>query len=202
MKTFFRLVVLLPLFWGTLVHADLTIEIDHSSDNALPIGIVPFEWTNASRMPEQDIAKIVAANLYRSGKFKAVPEQNLPGLPSTPEEVNYPDWRRLGVDNVLIGRMSIDEKGLYSIEMRFMDVLRRQQVIGKRWTGITSKQLRQVAHKISDLIYKELTGIDGAFNTKIAYVTVTRDKGVKRYQLEVADADGLILSRFLSRLNL
>lgn len=190
MKTFFRLVVLLPLFWGTLVHADLTIEIDHSSDNALPIGIVPFEWTNASRMPEQDIAKIVAANLYRSGKFKAVPEQNLPGLPSTPEEVNYPDWRRLGVDNVLIGRMSIDEKGLYSIEMRFMDVLRRQQVIGKRWTGITSKQLRQVAHKISDLIYKELTGIDGAFNTKIAYVTVTRDKGVKRYQLEVADADG------------
>lgn len=184
---------LLFFSWALLAqvaHADLTIEIDQSSDSALPIGIVPFEWHHPDQPPEQDIAQIIGADLYRSGKFKAVDEAQLPQRPTSLEEVAFADWRRLSVDNLLIGKIAIDEKGLYSIEVRFIDVLRREQVIGKRWTGVLPTQLRQVAHKISDLIYKELTGIEGAFNTRIAYVTVNLKQGKKQYQLEVADADG------------
>jgi len=186
-----RSLIFVPfLIWGSMAQADLTIEIDQSSDNALPIGIIPFEWTHPNKVPEQDIAKIVAADLYRSGKFKAVPRDQLPALPVSPEQVDYANWRRMDVDNLLIGKISLNENGLYNIEMRFLDVLRRDQVLGKRWSDVSANQLRQVAHKISDLIYKELTGIDGAFNTRIAYVTVDRKSGQKVYQLEVADSDG------------
>lgn len=190
MKKALSLIVLLSGLWSAWAQADLTIEIDQSNANALPIGIVPFEWKHSNKAPAEDIAKIVGADLYRSGKFKAVSEDNMPGRPSTPDDINYDQWKRIGVDNVLIGKIDMDSNGLYSIEMRFMDVLRGQQVFGKRWSAIPPHLLRQVAHKISDLIYKELTGIEGAFNTKIAYVTVEKTNGKKLYQLEVADADG------------
>ncbi|HCR79298.1 MAG TPA: Tol-Pal system protein TolB, partial [Alcanivorax sp.] len=50
-------------------------------------------------------------------------------------------------------------------------------------------QLRDVAHAISDRMYEQLTGIPGAFSTKILYVT--HNRGAERpYQLQYADADG------------
>ena len=60
---------------------------------------------------------------------------------------------------------------------------------GYRYT-VDSSKLRNVAHLISDIIYEKLTGEKGAFNTKIAYVTVERTNKGKRYLLQVADSDG------------
>ncbi|MDX1796680.1 MAG: Tol-Pal system beta propeller repeat protein TolB [Hydrogenovibrio sp.] len=177
-------------FWATAAQADLTIQIDQSSDNAMPIAIVPLEWNNPNEMPPENIAQIIGSDLYRSGKFKPVPESQLPSRPSNIDDIEFSNWRRLGADNMLIGRISKNAKGLYDIEMRFIDILRKDQVMGKKWTDVPRKLLRQVAHKMSDLIYKELTGIKGAFNTKIAYVTVRKVGGKKEYSLEISDSDG------------
>lgn len=183
-------IALLVLFWIPSANADLTIQIDQSSDNAMPIALVPFLWKGETVVPPVNMARIIGSDLYRSGKFKAVDENKLPATPQSLEQVDFSQWKRLGVDNLLMGKIASDGNGLYEIEMRFIDVLRKQQVIGKRWSGISKKLLRQVAHKMSDLIYKELTGINGAFNSQIAYVTVKRQAGKKYYRLEVADSDG------------
>jgi TolB protein len=50
--------------------------------------------------------------------------------------------------------------------------------------------LRAAAHRISDLIYEKLTGIKGAFATRIAFITVQGQGPAKRYRLVIADADG------------
>ncbi|MEA3406075.1 MAG: Tol-Pal system beta propeller repeat protein TolB [Pseudomonadota bacterium] len=171
-------------------NAQLTIEINESYENALPIAIVPLAWKGSSAQAPEDISNVIRQNLRRSGKFNPVATSRLPALPSTVEGVNFNQWRQLDVDNVLIGQISDQGNGRYQIEMRFMDVLRKSQVIGKRWNNIPKKQLRQIAHIMSDLIFEELTGVKGAFNTQIAYVTL-QTKGKKRnYTLEVADADG------------
>jgi TolB protein len=47
--------------------------------------------------------------------------------------------------------------------------------------------LRHTAHKIADVIYEKLTGDKGAFATRITYVA----KRGNRYELQVADADGV-----------
>lgn len=187
----YRFITFAFLFaWFSIAKADLTIEIDHSSDNATPIAIVPFEWNDPNDAPPQNLAQIIGADLYRSGKFRPIDDAKLPARPSKLEDINYPDWRALGADNMLIGSIKKNAQGNYDIEMRFVDILRQEQVIGKKWTNIPARLLRQVAHVISDMLYKELTGIRGAYNTKIAYVTFRKVDGKKQYSLEIADSDG------------
>ncbi|MBD3611875.1 MAG: Tol-Pal system beta propeller repeat protein TolB [Hydrogenovibrio crunogenus] len=190
MKKVIYTIVGFVFMWSTSVYADLTIQIDQSSDNAVPIALVPFEWKGAQLHPPQNITSIVGNDLLRSGKFKAVDEAKLPSRPKTLDDIDFYQWKQLGVDNLLMGRITEEANGTYQIEMRFVDLLRKEQVIGKRWSGISKSLLRQVAHKMSDLIYEELTGIRGAFNTRMAYVTVRNVKGKKQYSLEVADSDG------------
>jgi TolB protein len=182
----------LLMSWSLWAQATLTIEINESYENAVPIGILPFEWQGlkpTEPLPEA-LSGVIAGDLHRSGKFKPLAESQLPQLPHTLEEIDYPAWKLLGVDNILLGRIKEQQPGIYQIDMRFVDILRHKQVIGKRWSNIPQKLLRQVAHKMSDLIYQELTGVKGAFNTKIAYVTMKKIGGRKVYALNIADSDG------------
>lgn len=170
--------------------AQLTIEINESYENALPIAIAPLSWKGSGAQAPVDLAEIIRQDLRRSGKFNPIAPSRMPVIPSAASEIDYSSWRRLDVDNLLVGKITDQGNDRYQIEMRFMDVLRKGQVIGKRWNNIPKKQLRQIAHIMSDLIYEELTGVRGAFNTQIAYVTMKVEGNKRHYTLEVADADG------------
>ena len=181
--------------------SELTIEINEGYENALPIAIVPFGYseladskptmtqTNQQKVPV-DLAAIVSADLRRSGHFNPLARTVLPSNPTDIDGIDFDSWKTLDIDNMLIGNLVSQGNGLYQIDMRFMDVLRKNQVIGKRWTNIPKSNLRQIAHQMSDLIYEELTGVRGAFNTQIAYVTLQKVGGKRLYTLEISDADG------------
>ena len=170
--------------------AQLTIEINESYENALPIAIAPLIWKGAGGKAPEDLSLVIRDNLARSGKFNPIPPRVMPAIPSSSTQIDFNQWRQLDVDNLLVGRITDQGNNRYRVEMRFMDVLRKTQVIGKRWDNIPEKQLRQIAHIMSDLIYQELTGVRGAFNTQIAYVTMKTEAKKRTYTLEVADADG------------
>lgn len=187
--------------------AVLTIEINESFENAYPIAVVPFGYSEKAVQTESpdpqntpviasvgepplDLSSIIAADLKRSGHFKPVATSIMPSIPHDLHEIKYEDWRPLDVDNMLIGKLIHQGNGLYQIDMRFIDVLRKKQIMGKRWSGVKKENLRRAAHQISDLIYEELTGVRGAFNTQIAYVTVRKTGKKRLYTLEIADSDG------------
>jgi TolB protein len=50
--------------------------------------------------------------------------------------------------------------------------------------------LRFGSHRVADAIYEKLTGVPGAFSTRIAYISATGEGIKQNYQLFVADADG------------
>jgi len=186
------LVFCLALF-STPLWAELTIEISEGYDNAIPIAVVPFGYESKPNLQSKvpvDIARIVAADLRRSGQFKPLLNSDMPSQPNAIEQIVFAQWRTVDVDNMLIGKIIDQGNGFYQIDMRFMDVLRKNQVFGKRWNQVPKENLRQIAHQISDLVYEELTGIKGAFNTQIAYVTMRKKANKRHYTLEVADADG------------
>jgi TolB protein len=167
----------------------LEIRITQGVESALPIAIVPFDW-QADVPPSEDVSVVVAADLRRSGRFAPMPVADLPSRPATFADINFKDWRLLGIDNLVIGQVKQTDGGRFAVEFRLIDVLTSKQLAGFR-IPTTDANLRLTAHHISDLIFEAILNIKGAFATRIAYVTVVKlAKKQSLYQLQIADSDG------------
>ncbi|WP_074181684.1 Tol-Pal system beta propeller repeat protein TolB [Vibrio bivalvicida] len=198
------LLLLLPLS----ANAKLEIVITDGIDSARPIAIVPFKWEGPGKLPE-DVSKVIASDLQRSGKFSPVATSKMPQTPYSEAEVDFNAWTGLGVDALVTGSVSQNAEGNYVINYQLVDVVRGQltqgqskslsgdgqlvlskdHVVFNKRATVPGKRLREYAHRISDLVYEALTGEKGAFLTRIAYVVVN-DKDTFPYQLRVSDYDG------------
>ncbi len=185
---FIRRILLIVLFgfYIPISHAALTIEITEGVESAVPVAVVPF----ASQGTPVNISDVVNADLGRSGYFKMMDEQGMPGSPSTAAEVNFQDWQGLGQNYLVIGQVAEAGGGQYNVQFQLLDVYKGGQLLGYRMTS-SAADLRRAAHHISDLIFEKLTGKKGVFSGRIAYIT-TDNQGNKQqlHQLQVADADG------------
>ena len=182
--------VLVAAFLANAANAVIEFKITKSTEAKQLIAIVPFGWQHSGEPLPADIAAIVAGDLARSGLFEPIPFDSLPSRPFQHAQIDFKDWRLLGPGNLVIGNATPSLDGGYVVEFQLYDVLRSKQVVGFQLTA--SKQaMRRVAHKIADQIYQKLTGIPGAFDTRVAYVTEAHTAdGETRYALSVADVDG------------
>ncbi|MBD2859804.1 Tol-Pal system protein TolB [Spongiibacter sp. KMU-158] len=168
--------------------ADLTIEINRGNDDPLPIAIVPFSWQAGFTVPE-DIARIVERDLHRSGQFAPIPREDMISRPDSSREVYYGDWKSLGVDYILVGKLGLNGSNGLSASYELMDV-NTQRVIFTATDIASFSKARYLAHTISDRIYEKLTNIRGAFRTELLYVSSTRDTDKPRFRLIKSDIDG------------
>ena len=183
-KTIAFLIALLPL----QAHAMLTIEITGGSEAALPIAVVPF-GSEGVAAPE-DISQIITNDLASSGRFAPLPKKDLISQPHKQSEINFADWRLLRSEGLLIGNVSSQDGKTYQVQFQLFDVYKNQQIVGKRYQ-VPVSGLRVLAHQISDIVYQTLTGEKGIFSTRLAFVTMMKNKdGTKRYALQISDADG------------
>lgn len=171
---------------GSAAQADLTIDITRGNERATPIAVVPFA-SEAGNLPE-DVAQIVADDLERSGYFEPLPRSSMFEQPSSSEEVRYGDWKALETRYMVVGKVS-QSGGQAEIQYELLDVNGESRQIGETVTA-NGSDLRSAAHYISDQIFEEITGIRGAFSTRIAYVTSQGLGDNTQYGLYVADADG------------
>jgi len=176
------LTVLLFAALPLAARAALTIEIVGAGATQIPIAIVPFRTEEA--LP-QKITQVVAADLTRSGLFKMVDAGGMVPVPYEPEQLNYPQWQARGAEAVVIGTIAQMSDGRYDVRFRLMDATKQTQLAGYAYFA-PAGDLRQIAHKIADVIYEKLTGDPGVFATKITYIV----KRGKTFELQVADADG------------
>ena len=179
-------------FLASAANAEIKITVTKSTVAKQPIAIVPFGWQHGGEPLSVDIAAIVRDDLARTGLYKPVPFDSLPGRPHRHDQINFKDWRLLGPRSLIIGNVtpSVTVDGGFVVEFELYDVLERERVVGYQLTA-NEQAMRRVAHQISDQIYEKLTGNPGAFDTRVAYVTEQRDAdGGARYMLSIADVDG------------
>lgn len=166
--------------------AALDVKITESADQAIPIAIVPFG--SASPVP-LDIAKLASHDLQTTGLFDVVARSQMLGQPHSPENVNYANWRAMGTTNVVVGNVVPSQNGGYTIRFHILNTYSGRS-IGSYEVNVARNGLRDAAHAVANLIYKQLTGEKGYFLSRIAYITVTQGNGGRTYQLVVADYDG------------
>lgn len=187
-----RKLLLISLLWSfaTTAHAQrLVIDID-GVEKPTPVGVVPFGWEgNPSERP-MDLAEVISADLYRSGRFDPLEEEKMLEKPTDGSRVDFQNWRIHGVEALVVGRVSQSERdpNSYTIRFQLFDVVRGRQMLG--WTMNSPKTgMRGAAHRIADMVYEKLTGIKGVFSTRVAYVTTDERSDGRWYSLWVADQD-------------
>lgn len=175
---------------ATLLPADaaLRIEITEGVEGALPIAIIPFGMESGVNV-ETDLAAVVAADLKSTGLFEPLPVDAMLEKPSRPQDVDYANWRQVGVENVVVGTIAANGRGKYRIRFDILGVAQQRSLTSFRVTA-QEGELRDAAHAVANLIYENFTGEDGYFLSRIAYVTSHRKAGQPIYRLVVADYDG------------
>ncbi len=172
---------LLLLAQASMASAALSIEIIGAGEHQIPIAIVPFGGDDKLAL---SINAVIVGDLQRSGLFRMV--DPIGKSPHQLADVSYPDWQVRGADALVIGTAALQPNGRIEASFRLLDVVKQAQLIGQS-VSANGNQVRAVGHRISDLIYQKLTGDEGVFSTRIAYVN---RQGKRKYNLIVADSDG------------
>ena len=164
----------------TTSYAQLHLEIAKAPEQAPKIAIVPFSNDNA-------LYPIVENDLNRSGRFSSA-SKNLPAT-ATMNNANADAWKAAGVPYVVTGTVKTNPDGALQVHYQLYDVDKQKYLLNELLT-VPASRIRSAGHMISDTIYEALTGIQGDFSGRIAYVLRNPAKPEQRYTLQIADTDG------------
>lgn len=167
MSFLISLLVIASLLNAPVLQAEelhIRIDSDASADGTR-IAIAPFG----------PLAKVIEADLQRSGRFALVDASRTPAM--------IPDaLRSIGAEYAVIGSQTD------GLAIQLLNVSSGQS-LGSFHIQPQANQ-RRLAHKAADIVFEKLTGTKGAFDTRIAYVAASGSPKQQTYQLIVSDADG------------
>jgi TolB protein len=107
-------------------------------------------------------------------------------FPSSEDNFFYRDWKILKVDYAVVGSFKEISGSNIFIEYFVFNVPLKKLILKGDISGDIN-EFDQISKVISNRTYKAITGLDGIFNTKLAYV-LNPDKEV--YKICVSDIDG------------
>lgn len=181
----------LVMIFTTSVDArqSLNVDIVEGVKTATPITVVPFAL-QGGLSPQNDIAEVIRNDFDRSGKFRALDKGSMVELPSQGSDIRFATWRLLKQDFIVVGHVKDVGNEMMQVEYELWDVNRQKSLLSQAMPLVPAGDLRNVAHQIADAIYQKITGVRGAFWTRIAYVTAIGLGNDTAYSLVVADSDG------------
>jgi TolB protein len=187
----------LLIWWMTsIANASLYVEITGGVAAGLPIALVPFGVEGIDADSVEDLSKIIKSDLENSGQFKPLGFQAIKQFPRHQNEVQYPYWQSLGIEDLVVGQIK-KTGATFTVSFALLDVIRqksegvsRSPLLAMHFDNVRPQDFRALAHHISDCIFEKLIGIKGIFSTRIAYISVTQGSKGRTHTLEVADSDG------------
>jgi len=188
LRWFLVLLVCCALPWSAMAATE--IEISAPGEQSIPLALTELlpEQGPQSGKVTGEFYEVLVADLDLSGLFRFIsPEAFLDdakriSLYST--QVNFSQWRLLGAETLIKGTYSLSGEKLV-VEARLFDVVNRRMLTGRRYVGVL-KDVRRMAHAFADLVLKALTGEEGPFSSRIAYIS--DQSGHK--ELWLMDVDG------------
>ena len=171
--------------------AELKIDVTSGHVEPLPIAVTAFDGDDdKARQNGQQISEVISGDLERSGLFKPIDPAAFIQTPSSLQvQPRFADWRVINAQALLTGKASFEQDGRLKVEFRLWDVFAEQQMIGFAFFTVP-QNWRRLAHKISDAVYKRITGEDGYFDTRIVYISESGPLKKRIKRLAIMDQDG------------
>lgn len=198
MKKTCILITLLWLFTVSNTQAKVYIDLAAPAVKKLPIAVQEFKDLGSPvRSPEDaeiikniknELASALRSDLVFSNLFKIIEKEAFLEDPMkaglTKEETDFRDWRTIGADTLVKGAFLV-EGGRLTVEVRYYDCVKEEQIFGKKYIG-NAKNPRKLVHYFADQIYQELTGRKGIFTSRLLFVS--NKTGTK--EVYMSDYDG------------
>jgi TolB protein len=187
----YAIILLIATAWfagPVAAQSPLTVDIVGGVKTATPIVVVPFAQQGGTPLTT-DVAAVMSNDFNRSGKFRSLAKSEIVETPAQGSDIKFATWRLLKQDYIVVGRISGEGSGTLNVTYELWDINKQQELLGGTFTT-PAADLRGVAHRMADKIYEKITGVRGAFWTRIAYVTAVGLGDKTTYSLIVADSDG------------
>ncbi len=178
---------LLSLIFCSSSFPIIYIDINAPSIKKLKVAIAdffPMDMDEKRKDLSERLPMVIRNDLLLSGYFKVIEKEAYLTKKTHFERPNLADWSAIGADLLIVGRYRTIGESL-QVEVRMYDVYWGKRIFGKRALGKV-RYYRYVMHRIDDEIIKELTGEEGIFSTKIAFVS---DRTGNK-EIYIADYDG------------
>jgi TolB protein len=170
--------------------ADLRLDITRGKIEPLPIAIPALAGGGGEEAQTgRDLAQVISADLERSGLFRPLDPKGFIQTIAAGAAPRFGDWRQISAQALVTGSVQTQGDGRFRVEFRLWDVFAEQQIAGFAYTT-TRQNWRRIAHIIADEIYKRITGEDGYFDTRIAYVAESGPAQQRVKRLAIMDQDG------------
>ncbi|MEC7885902.1 MAG: Tol-Pal system beta propeller repeat protein TolB [Pseudomonadota bacterium] len=172
--------------FANLANSELVIKIDKSTVSSIPIIIHMVGDTED--FSSSAIKNIIKSDLYGSGYFKILDEKNIENdLKNL--STQYSLWKFAGANYVFKGSITKDNTSS-KITFDLYDISKKTKISSYKIPLKNNHNVRKVSHTISNVLFELITGIEGVFDTKIAYISSEDLLTRERYKLYVADIDG------------
>ena len=174
-KIIYKFITVFLLFVSSLpAFAELELRISKTSDDGIPIYLANIPGGANG---------IIEADLKRSGRFTIIDRSKITNITPYGESINAGEYKEVA-DYIVRGKPS--NGGGLEIEL-----ISTSDNAKTQYSVSSNTNPRRVAHKAADKIYEKITREKGAFDTRLAYVTVTDKASENRiFRLYVSDADG------------
>ena len=175
---------------GSSARAELTIDITRGNIEPMPIAITRLVGEGDEGRLGQDIARVVSADLQRSGLFRPIDQRAFIQKPEAMKvRPRFGDWRQINAQALVNGSIEREADGRIKVTFRLWDVFAERQLTGFIYRSVR-KSWRRIAHKIADDIYKRITGELGYFDTRIVYIAESGPPNRRVKKLAIMDQDG------------
>ena len=170
--------------------AELKIDITRGKVEPMPIAVTWFVGQGAEARLGVKLSDVISANLERSGLFRPIDPR---AFIQKPEAMlvrpRFGDWRQINAEALVNGTVESEPDGRLKVTFRLWDVFAEVQMTGFIYRSPPEKW-RRIAHKISDEIYKRMTGEEGYFDTRIVYIAESGPAKNRIKRLAMMDQDG------------
>jgi TolB protein len=168
-----------------------TININSGTAEPIPLAINKFAYTNPddSRLAK-NINEVITNDLYASGMFRPISHaafiETKIGVKHRPL---FAAWQQIDASLLINGEISRTDSQKLAIKFILWDSILERELLSETFE-LPESIWRRSAHKIADAIYKRITGYEGYFNTRIAYVSETGPYLNRKKRLAIMDYDG------------
>jgi len=180
--------LIILIFLSSNIFSLLEIEIIKGSDNLSKVAFVPFGIEeNVNENYGEQISTLIKKNMLLFGEFENLDKAEMLSFPDTEEDFYYRDWKIMGVDYSVIGKInSVNALGNLNISYSLFNINRRIRILEGEIVG-RENNIEGIAKIISNRIYEKITGLKGIFDTKLAYIV---NSDAETYQMCISDIDG------------